>query len=357
MASAPSASSLNGKARQHAKIDHSGYSYLGRSYGVGAVAGLEDVSLQRSWVQGYSYNEAGFLTTVSCIYNSTTNFTIVDHGEPNIYWAKGTLPNDDPKSFTRSKYIGHGTDAIVAIGASRNADDPRRMLCIASGRSYQNLNTTQCSFTFAPTSFHVKVGLRNRTITVTPARPIEEVFQYSSNLTQALIRQFALISITQTTLYASALGNAFNQSISDYSRLQPTTTPNDLTLRGLENSLTAMADDILVSYAGAQTYIQKDSLSITISITQDGYRVGADVYIYIIFAINAIIALMAVMEGVRTGNWRGMPKLDYMDPGALIGASLGGAKDSIDAGGLKICLDRSGKVALSAREEELVGYR
>ncbi|WP_206759296.1 hypothetical protein, partial [Acinetobacter baumannii] len=107
-------------------------------------------------------------------------------------------------------------DSIVSIGVGRNPEDPRRMLAIAAGKHYSNLNTTQCTFTFEPLLFKIDVGIRNRTVAVTPLHPVSEFYPGSANLTHTLMRQFELISNVQTTLYVSILGNAFNRSINDY---------------------------------------------------------------------------------------------------------------------------------------------
>jgi hypothetical protein len=58
-----------------------------------------------------------------------------------LYAAKGKLPNSDEREYT--VMIGHNEDAIVALGVSPNQNDPRRMLAIAAGKSYQDLNNTQ----------------------------------------------------------------------------------------------------------------------------------------------------------------------------------------------------------------------
>lgn len=73
LSSVNSASPVDGGMRNHVKLDNTGYSYHGRSYGVGASAGLLDESvLKTPRATNYSYNEVGLEAAVSCIYNGSS---------------------------------------------------------------------------------------------------------------------------------------------------------------------------------------------------------------------------------------------------------------------------------------------
>jgi hypothetical protein len=63
--SAPTASSRLGGDTIHSKLDNTGYSYVNRSYGVGAVAGLGDNTLAPTMLS-YSYQEVGHQATITC---------------------------------------------------------------------------------------------------------------------------------------------------------------------------------------------------------------------------------------------------------------------------------------------------
>ncbi|KAF2134976.1 hypothetical protein P153DRAFT_372215 [Dothidotthia symphoricarpi CBS 119687] len=326
LTAASSATTVDGSVRQHAKLDKSRFTYFGRSYGVGASVGLNDLDFQKNPYLAYTYQEIGFETTVTCIKNSSSEFMLMETGDTFLYRAYGRLPNSGNKGPEDSVYIGHSTDSILAIGVGRNPEDPRRMLAITAGDSYAHLNTTQCSMEFQPTIFDVDVDIRTRNISVTPLRKADEFYPSSSNLTQTAMRQFELISNVQTNMYASVLGNAFNSSITDYitASTSQAITLEDATLPGLENALTVMLDDMLVAYASAQLIIQKDIKPVNMQITKSALRVGEDVYIYAIFAINAFIILLVIMEYVRTRNWKEVPMIDYLDPGALMVGSATG---------------------------------
>ncbi|KAH8719497.1 hypothetical protein GQ44DRAFT_623364 [Phaeosphaeriaceae sp. PMI808] len=369
MTSASSAMTVDGKPRQRSKLDQSQFTYSGRFYGIGISAGLEDRHLKDEKSEGYSFHESGFYTTVSCIHNTTTDFKLLNTNDTNAFRAYGMLPNSGNKGPEDLPYIGHTPDAIVAIGVGRNSEDPRRILAIAAGKYYSNLNTAQCSFKFDPTRFRVDVDLVNRAVTITPLYPIGEIFPSSANFTHTLMRQYALLSSSQSTAYMSTLGNAFNQNINNYvsnSRSHGNNRPafsfEAATLPGLEHAFTAMADDMLLAYAGAQMYIQRDTKLVSITVTRSAFRIGKDIYIYIICAINVLLVLFSVEECIRTRAWKDMPGLDYLDPGALIIASVAGVRgmtdgkpvprfDNYDHVEVKLCED--GSISLQEREKAI----
>jgi hypothetical protein len=333
LASASSATTVDGSVRQHIKLDNSQFIYIGRSFGVGSSVGLlDDSGLMSDYAVGYTYQEVGYETSVSCIYNLSAEFAIHEGPRSTLWVAEGLLPNSGIGEPEESTYFGHGSSAIVAIGVGRNATNPRRMLGIAAGESYDNLDRTQCSMDFVPTLFNVSVAISGRNITVNPVQRVHE-FKDGGNLTQTLMRQFELISNDQTNLYVSLVGNSFNDSISNYMIAHNGSSELSLrqaTLSGLENALTAMLDDMLVAYASAQVMIQKDTTTTEVMLKSGALRVGEYKYIFAIFVINTIIVLLLAVEAARTRLWADMPPLDYMDPAALMIASTNHGDEDIE---------------------------
>ncbi|KAF2029179.1 hypothetical protein EK21DRAFT_13746, partial [Setomelanomma holmii] len=328
MNSASSSSTTDGQTRRHRKYDTSRFEYIGRSYGVGATVGVEDKHLQNEWSQGYDYHETNFYTTVKCAYNASSDYQLHSTNDSTIYMASGNLPNSGNHGPEESAYLGLGPDAIVGIGVTGNDEDSRRILAFAAGKNYAYLNNIQCTFTFNPTLFRVVVDLRDNSVTVTPLYPIREFFLGAANLTHSLVRQFSIIAKLQTSLHVSALGNAFNQSITDYvqnsrahGNRRPAYSFDAATLPGVETALLAMADDMLVAYSGAQMYIQQDSKQVSVTVSQTAYRIGAKTYIYLIGITNAIVILCFLAECIRTRNWKDLPALGYLDPAAMLVAS------------------------------------
>lgn len=322
--SASSATPTNDSTRQHEKLDNSRFTYFGRSFGVGSSVGLlDDALLANELLQGYSYEETGYDTAVTCIHNASSQFKLKNAGN-NWFEAYGNLPNSGDVGPEDSSYIGHGSDAIVAIGVGRNPEDPRRMLAIAAGKSYGHLNATQCSMSFQPALFQVNVGVVGRNITVDRIKMIDG-FQDGGNLTQVVMRQFELISNDQTSLYTSVVGNSLNDSISDVISAYNGTESLSLeeaTLPGAENGLQAMVDDMLVAYASAQIMIQQDTMSTNCTTTLKTMRIGDVKYIYAIFAVNIAVFLFVVLECIRTQFWKGVHSLDYLDPVSLMATKL-----------------------------------
>ncbi|KAM0699751.1 hypothetical protein Q7P36_000754 [Cladosporium allicinum] len=321
LASAAPATPVDGSTRQHRKPDYSQYTYFGRSYGVAASVGLlDEMALPDKTTVSYTYEERGYKTNVRCSYNASSEYIIKDlTGLDMLYAAKGNIPNSDVPEY--SVMLGHNMDAIVALGVTKNQNDPRRMVAIAAGKSYQNLNSTQCTLDFTPTKFN---------ITVTPIAELPVItykaFSAEANLTYVVTRQLEIISNAQTNIYVSLVGNSLNASVSDYIASQSSTSTQpislrDATLHGLSNALEVMIDDMLVAYGSAQLMIAEQYTPTTALFKSTAMRIGQDPYIYAILAVNLMILILFIFEGVRTRGWKQVAVLDYSDPAVLIVAA------------------------------------
>lgn len=321
LSSASSATTVDGSLRQHAKLDNTRFTYSGRSYGIGASVGLlDDVILGNPLATHYTFQETGYDAHVACIYNSSSNFTIIQFLKNN-FAIEGYAPNGIRPEY--ADYFGYSEGPIVAIGVS-SVQTPGRMMGITAGAAYDFLNTTQCLIDFVPTIFNVSVGIIGRNITVTPVSTngVSDISP-SGNLSYTTMRQFLLVSTDQTGLYTSLVGISFNNSISDYNLSlanagrEPVSRANS-TLEGLQNSVTAMADDILGAYAAAQVMIGKSTSDTAGTVEVLALQFGQNVYIYSVTVMNAVILLAVVVEWWRTRGWRGLEEFDYMNIGAVI---------------------------------------
>jgi hypothetical protein len=327
--SAAAGSSSNDSANLvHSKIDNTQFSYTGRSYGVGASAGLTDFAFTEQNAAGYMYYEHGYLTTVDCIYNQTSNFTLSGPVDEWIYSAAGSLP-DSVEGPEYSNYIGHNAKAIVAIGVAYSELSPRRYVTITAGDFYAHLNNTQREFAFAPTVFEVTVDLANLNITVRPEQPILD-FNPLRNITRTVVRHFVLMSNDLTNLYDSLLGQALNSSIAAYSMSMsgswPPLTQEECTLGGLRNAIIAMADDMLGTYASAQLMVgtqfdERTSSPHMARVSLYALQFGQPAYIYTIFALNTATVLAVLVERYRTRVWADLTRFNYLDPRDLIVAA------------------------------------
>ncbi|EDU41029.1 hypothetical protein PtrSN002B_008117 [Pyrenophora tritici-repentis] len=314
----------------HRKPDNTQFSYLGRSYGVGAAVGLMDQSItSNTYAAGYIYEEMGYLANVTCSYNRTSDFTLSGPVNEWIYAASGNLP-DSEEGPEYSNYIGHDGKAIVAIGVAFSERSPRRYLSIAAGEAYAFLNNTQCEFDFTPTLFNITVDIGSLNITVTPVKTVPD-FNPERNITRTVLRQFELMSNDMTNLYVSLLGEAFNSSIAAYrmsraSQNLSATTEEEGVMHAVSESMISMADTMLVAYASAQLMVGKMSVQKPAEVHIYALKFGQPIYIYAIFTFNLLVICAVAFEAMRTSGWSGLGRFNYLDPRDLIiAASRGGA--------------------------------
>lgn len=352
LAGATSASPTDQEPRIHAKMDRSRYSFIGRSYGVGASVGLTDTHISSEKLAlSYTFNEIGYKADVQCIYNKTSDFRVSNKSADNPdFRAQGSLPDSD-NGGEYSTYVGYEMSTIVAIGVAHFPNDmgpiarERKYLAFAAGDDYSFLNLVQCEVNFIPTKFNVTVNVKGQNITVvaTDETNVTDI-DPSRYLKGILLRQFELIANDETNLYVSMVGQAFNASIIDHRALiESIKNPEDLTdeeinLRGIENSIIVMTDDMLGAYASAQLMISDFKQSTNANIFISALAMGEKKYCIAAFALNTVIILLFLLEAIRTRWWKDLPELDVSDLRHLvIAASEGGS--------------RLGKVGFGQKEE------
>ncbi|KLU81869.1 hypothetical protein MAPG_00950 [Magnaporthiopsis poae ATCC 64411] len=341
IASAASATTIDGSVRKSAKVDNTQFVYVGRSYGTGAAVGIRDKDIsEANFPAGrpttYQYVETSYNISASCIYNASTDFRITVSNPRSlwIYAARGRLPDSTSEEY--SSYFGHSPKAIVAMGVAAAPARPR-YVGIAAGEFYKQLDAIQCSIDFSPARFNVTVSLTNRTISVSkPAgeagdgEVIVEDIDPSGLVAKVLIRQFELIANDLTNLYQSVLADALLASAQAWKASQGSTDEAEYTLRGVENSLIAMADDMLALYGAAQLIVGHFEQPMTVSVTLAVLKPGVWQYALAATAVNAAIVIAIVAEVIRTRGWRAMPSFDFTDMGWLLLATFRGG--SLSAG-------------------------
>jgi hypothetical protein len=73
-----------------------------------------------------------------------------------------------------------------------------------------------------------------------------------------------------------------------------------------------------VAYGSAQLMIAEQYTPVPAMFKSTAMRIGQDSYVYAILAVNLMILILFIFEGVRTRCWRQVAVLDYSDPAALI---------------------------------------
>lgn len=350
---AASATSTNGSLQEHRKNDASRLSYSGRSYGVGASAGVMNLTLTAAEsTKGYAYFEKGYQSNVSCIRNSSSAWTIQqgpaldDSTYPNMYLAIGYLPNTDTANRTPDFYYTLGLDTtldskiVALLGRTANG---RSVVAIAVGEAvgpYTSLQNIQCEVTFTPMNFSVNVNTDELVITVTPVGPADDI-DPTSSITgpgQGVLIQETMMSLTQVSMintdsYTSIVGDALLSEVANVA--VATNTPLSGTaavMTGIAHAFESMIDDILGAYSSAQLMIAGSDRPETSRTTTDvsaainAVRIGNREYIYTILAVNGLLILLFAAETIRTRGWRNLPAFDSQDvKSVIVGSYIGSA--------------------------------
>ena len=333
---AASATSRDGTAQNHSKIDNSRYSYTGRSFGVGSSAGLVADSLNSLSALSYSYNETGYRAQVGCIMNTTSNWTISDYGfsqdgfSPNIYIASGTLPNG-ASDFYAACGLASSDQIAALIGHAFNGQN---IFAIAAGQAYNALNGVQCNVTFSPAAFTIDVDTIQLTIAVTPLvqqAPVIDIEPSGSIIAITMRMPTSFSQQNACDLYTSSIGNTLKSNIenidSSWNSSADPSASNQIagTLKGVEDSLTSMLDNVLLSFSMAQLMIADDAHEVTTSSAIKSLRIGEPAYIYAIAALNFFVLLLFLGEATRTKGWRDLKPFDYTNiKSVVVGTSMGG---------------------------------
>ncbi|MCJ1362851.1 hypothetical protein MMC16_001957 [Acarospora aff. strigata] len=350
---AAGSATLNSSVGTHAKHDNSRYTYVGRSFGVGSSAGLVDPHYKESSnIRHYTYFEDGYLSNVSCIHNSSSRWDIAkayksdDLTFPDMYIARGALPNSvynvASKTWGAEAYftIGLRDDSkiVALIGLSANR---RNFLAVTTGQKHGNYSIfadTQCEIFFVPTKFSVSVDTNNHEIAIGNVSHASDVDPTSAKfgpglgvIPQYMMRMVTLLSMINTNVYTSVLGDVFLSSIANLAvSSNRSVSDPDVVLAGMTRSIESMVDDVLLAYASAQLMIagtdnptaSRKATDATLEIP--AVRIGQNSYIYGIAAINFILLAIFVLETLRTRGWHDLPAFDYQDLKTLVvGSSMG----------------------------------
>jgi hypothetical protein len=315
----------------------------GRSYGVGSPAGLVDESLYggRSSpnLLSYNYTEPGYLTTVTCFHNASSNWHLEEiqagksgNGIPYIYYAVGYFPNAVPGADVDFfSVVGLNGDTNIAVLAAKHAEG-RNIIVVAAGSNYPVLNSTQCEVTLAPTLFAVGVDVANKLIDVHPittAAAGPPSFDLTAGLARTLIGQLNYLGMISTSLYTSIVGDSLMSNIAAATAAKTSSSP----FAAMADSFAAMADDILVFIGSSQFFVPAagagDFSTTDAHLNVLAVRLGDTKYVLATFAMCVALLTAMGVEAVRTGAWRRLPKWDFTDTTCLVLASAAAGEDVV----------------------------
>lgn len=319
-----SASTRDGSALIHRKNDNFGYSYHGRSYGVGSSTGLVDDQLNDVSTLGLSYIETGYETHVQCFTNSSARYGLTLEYDshvgalPNLYLAQGYPPNSPSQRMWYAQMGIRGADNIVAMDSwaghngtrCTDSSDPV-VLVMTAGQNYAKLNNTQCSIVLSPALFAVRVNTTSNLITVErrleSANDINPAGRVACSSSRAVV-QLCLIN---TSLYTSTLGDMFIRQQYRERAISKTCLgkrdgKHD---EGISETLTFIIDDALLAYGSAKLMIAQDRTLTTATVDFKALQVGDRKYIYAIGILNLCIVLLFLTATLLTNGWKGSPAL------------------------------------------------
>lgn len=362
VSSASSATSPDGSARNHSKFDNTRFRYSGRSYGAGAPVGLVDsVALHEPNFLEYFYTENGYLTETNCIYNTSSlwtlslNLTDAQSYYPNTFIAQGYFPNSNWSEIYASNEFGNyfstGWDfytqvafnnggGIVSMGSHNSDYTSRYFVALAAGHDYAQLNMIQCELLFHPTIFNISVSNTSSTITVVPTTSCLDP-EPRGILRSRVMDSLNRLTMVVTSLYKSTVGEALLSNIQNFQIQLPhystigSATPgdasNDTILAAVAESITAMADDILMSFAAAALTLPNATSYTTLKADIAAIQIGSTSYIIAILIINLTALLAIIGAAIYTRCWSQLPLFDHTDLACVsAGIAAGAARSQAD---------------------------
>jgi hypothetical protein len=345
------ASSANASSPRYSKLDNTGYTFVGRSYGAGSGVGLvEDPFPSESGYHGtlrnYSFAQPGFTSSVTCIYNQTSDLLLFELGTfptpdgyyaPTGYWANGSLPIGDWFGFPAWGVVNNAT--IFAMAAIADPTTNRSMYGLISGTDYPRLNQIQCDVSFSPTMLSVTVDTQARMIEVAPNITANQQTANALNQSLAVSAFFQPSSLAQmmTTMYTSSMGNAFSINADNVRiRNNHTTATDEDWLAGVSEGLELLLDHTFDSVGAAQIMLHNETNATFAQLSLSVLRLGDPRYTYSILGISVAMLLLAILDAIRTQFWHDLPILNVLDikSAILSVASLGGVEDRKRPGSL-----------------------
>ena len=340
------ASSSNALIPQYPKLDRSGFSFYGRSYGVAARVGLTSDPTtttttpgQAHFVENYTFSETGYLSDVSCIFNETSDVYFEDlagvdggtYGGGNwsgyvvVQQATGSLPTGPWQGFTIMAIADNCT--VIALAAGHN--DTHYIYGLAAGYYYPNLTNVQCKVNLTPTLFDIAVNVSTSNISVIPAADQSRIIDIdpTRGLVNNTFTSLNYLSQIITTMYTSVLGDAFMVNVDAVkTRENHTTITESDVLTAVSESLELLLDEYFGALAASQIMQYNESIPVNATMCIAVVQLGEPVYAYITFGINLALVLLFLYESTRTRFWQNLPAFNVLDTKSAV---LGATRDVI----------------------------
>ncbi|KAF1810596.1 hypothetical protein P152DRAFT_450967 [Eremomyces bilateralis CBS 781.70] len=325
--SASGASVVKPQDAIHAKLDKTGFVYKGRSYGMGAAAGLVDLITAGSTVQAIFYVDEGFESVVSCHYNRSSAYRLERMNNVgslySIYWLKGYYPNGAKVHVEgETIYSARKPYDIFSWGAAYSRLEKVIYLPMASPAtpdndkwSFSEFNATQCEIRFTPRRFNVEANYTSSEIRVTPGSDIPWP-NYSDAVIEKIRYWLWAMSYVDGGFGGSQLGRSLRLNVD---KLQASRNISETTtMRAIEDYVASLVDNILIGLVSTRMIVGNESAPVSMRVTAPAMKLGDLRFIIGVFAMNLMLLLLYCVEALRTRFWGKCPDVDLFDLTGLV---------------------------------------
>jgi hypothetical protein len=129
----------------------------------------------------------------------------------------------------------------------------------------------------------------------------------------------------------SSLGNPITWNVVNVRRSYLHLTDAQANIRGAEDSITALLDNLLFAYGPVELVLANATTNASKQTPFSGFysalRIGSDKYIFAVFGTNIGLLFLFVVEMGRTKFWKGLTRFNYTDIKRVIIATSAGGND------------------------------
>lgn len=208
---------------------------------------------------GYTYDETGYQTSVSCIYNRSSVLG-VESAEVNTdnSLLQLFIVTDNPTGLTYYAVSSlDGNSSIVAFGFGDV--DTQNIITLTAGTNYSQLDQIQCIPKFSPSTFKITANKTTSRITVDmlgSGKQIDPTAKGNGRSKLQVLVMMEIIRLSQRNIkpYSSNIGEGFKSNIERNMNQSSSwdEASDDFVLSSAATSLVAVIDDMLLSIGSAQ---------------------------------------------------------------------------------------------------------
>ncbi|KAF2644069.1 hypothetical protein P280DRAFT_504949 [Massarina eburnea CBS 473.64] len=319
------------------KFDQTGYSFAQRSYGVGASAGLIQVPEARN-PQWYSYQETGLYSSASCKRNDSSQLNIKflpasdQDAFFNYFQANGTFPNGAPVQAWYPQIAPQRQDIFIwTTQYVREEKKTYVMMTVDSNQTdvdewdFNQFLNVQCVVDHQPRKFTVMVNETSKEImTNSTSEDAVPWPAYGHKVLSTFNTPLQRYSADESMIFGSQLGHALVLNINQL-RLVKGNNDTETTYEALQYFIESLFDNGLGMLSATRLIALNKTIPVEATVGLVAVKYGEASFIYIILAVNMVIALIFAIEAVRTRGWHAKAELQFQDVGSLmLSASAGG---------------------------------